>query len=100
MYIEGAYHHPTFLYESVGNVILFLLIILVVKRISKKNGIQFFSYFVGYGIVRFFVEGMRTDSLMLGSLRMAQIISLIFIVCGIAGILYIHFKREDKQVDE
>ena len=94
MYIEGAYHHPTFLYESLGNVLVFLLIIFVIKSISKRNGIQFFSYFIGYGIVRFIVEGMRTDSLMLGSLRMAQVISLIFIIVGIMGIVFIYMKKE------
>ena len=92
MYIENAYHHPTFLYESVGNVIVFLVIILLVRHFAKKNGTQFFSYFVGYGIVRFFVEGMRTDSLMLGPLRIAQVISLIFIAVGIGGMLYVHKK--------
>nr|WP_288160387.1 prolipoprotein diacylglyceryl transferase family protein [uncultured Sharpea sp.] len=75
-----------------GNVIVFLVIILLVRHFAKKNGTQFFSYFVGYGIVRFFVEGMRTDSLMLGPLRIAQVISLIFIAVGIGGMLYVHKK--------
>ena len=92
MYIENAYHHPTFLYESVGNVIVFLVIILLVRHFSRKNGTQFFSYFIGYGIVRFFVEGMRTDSLMLGPLRIAQVISLIFIAVGIVGMIYVYKK--------
>ncbi len=92
MYIENAYHHPTFLYESMGNVIVFLVIILLVRHFSRKNGTQFFSYFIGYGIVRFFVEGMRTDSLMLGPLRIAQVISLIFIAVGIGGMIYVYKK--------
>lgn len=90
MFIEGAYHHPTFLYESIGNIIAFLLIIFVVKKFQKHNGAQFFSYFVFYGIVRFFVEGMRTDSLMFGPIRMAQFISICFLFVGIIGIIYVH----------
>lgn len=96
MYINGAYHHPTFLYESVGNLIAFVLIIFVVRRLQKHEGIQFFSYFLFYGIVRIPVEGLRTDSLMLGSIRMAQLISIVFIVIGVIGIIYMH--RKGKQI--
>lgn len=92
MYIGGAYHHPTFLYESVGNVIAFLVIVFVIRKFQKHIGIQFFSYFVFYGIVRFFVEGMRTDSLMFGAIRMAQLISIVFFIAGIAGMVYVYFK--------
>ena len=94
MYIDGAYHHPTFLYESIGNIIAFLIIILVVKRFQKHVGVQFFSYFIGYGIVRFFVEGLRTDSLMLGPIRMAQLVSIVFLVVGLVGIVYVIKKGE------
>ena len=96
MYIEGAYHHPTFLYESIGNLIVFLVIIIVVKKKAQCTGEQFFSYFIGYGIVRFFVEGLRTDSLMLGPIRMAQLTSIAFIIAGVAGIYYLrnHQKRK------
>ena len=97
MYIDGAYHHPTFLYESVGNLCVFLIIILVVRHFAKHNGAQFFAYFIGYGIVRFFVEGLRTDSLMLGSIRMAQLTSVVFLAVGIAGMIYIHYKGTNKS---
>ncbi|WP_314794533.1 prolipoprotein diacylglyceryl transferase [Eggerthia catenaformis] len=88
MYIDGAYHHPTFLYESIGNIIVFLIIVFIIRHFASKKGMQFFAYFIGYGIVRFFVEGMRTDSLMIGSLRTAQLISIIFIITGIIGEIY------------
>ena len=88
MYIDGAYHHPTFLYESMSNIIVFLIIVLIIRHFASKKGMQFFAYFIGYGIVRFFVEGMRTDSLMIGSLRTAQLISIIFIIAGIIGEIY------------
>lgn len=98
MFIDGAYHHPTFLYESIGNIIAFLLIIFVVKKLQKHIGVQFFSYFVFYGIVRFFVEGLRTDSLMLGPIRMAQLTSIVFLVAGIIGMIYVHYKGQ-KVID-
>ena len=97
MYINGAYHHPTFLYESIGNVIAFCIIIFVLSRFQKHQGIQFFGYFLFYGIVRVFVEGLRTDSLMLGPIRVAQLISIIFILVGIGGMIYQHFKGKEMD---
>lgn len=102
MYIQGAYHHPTFLYESLGNIFSFLLIIFVIRKFQKHIGVQFFSYFVCYGVVRFFVEGLRTDSLMLGPIRMAQLISIVFIIVGLIGIIYVHQKgihKDEFQVE-
>ena len=93
MFIDGAYHHPTFLYESIGNVIAFLLIIFVIKKLQKHIGVQFFSYFVFYGIVRFFVEGLRTDSLMFGPIRMAQLISIVFFNCRSPWNLSMYIKK-------
>lgn len=95
MYINGAFHHPTFLYESVANLIAFILIVFVIRRFQKHEGIQFFSYFLFYGIVRFPIEGLRTDSLMLGPIRMAQLISVVFVVAGIVGIVYMHKKGKE-----
>lgn len=87
MYIAGEYHHPTFLYESVGNIIGFLLITFVYKKYGrKKRGDLAFAYITWYGMVRFIVEGMRTDSLMMGPLRVAQVVSLVGVVVGILGI--------------
>ena len=98
MYIQGAYHHPTFIYESIGNVIAFLIIIFVIRKFQKHTGMQFFGYFLLYGIVRFPVEGMRTDSLMLGPIRMAQLVSIIFVIIGILGMIYIH-RYGDKCIN-
>jgi phosphatidylglycerol:prolipoprotein diacylglycerol transferase len=99
MYINGAYHHPTFLYEAVGNLAVFIIIVFVVGRFQKYKGTQFYSYFIGYGIVRYFVEGLRTDSLMLGPIRMAQLTSIVFIVAGLVGIFY-SYKKGWKEVSE
>lgn len=62
MYIDGAYYHPTFLYESIWNFVGFLLL-LGLFMIRKRVGTVFLSYFIWYSIGRFFIEGLRTDSL-------------------------------------
>ncbi len=88
MCIDGVYHHPTFLYESVLNVIGFLLIYFVIRKFQTKQGEQFFSYFIWYGVIRFFVESLRTDSLFFMGLKMAQLTSIVFIVIGVIGFLW------------
>ncbi|MGL5978496.1 MAG: prolipoprotein diacylglyceryl transferase [Erysipelotrichaceae bacterium] len=88
MYIAGEYRQPTFLFEGIGNLIGFFLITVVYKRYGrKKRGDLMFAYIAWYGLVRLYVEGLRTDSLMLGDIRIAQLISLMFILIGILGIL-------------
>ncbi len=88
MYINGNYYIPTFLYESLLNIIGFALIYLVIKKISKHDGIEFFSYFIWYGIIRYFIEGMRTDSLYFMGIRTAQLTSIVFVLVGLAGMIY------------
>lgn len=83
MNIGGNYYQPTFLYESLWCFIGFI-ILLIVRRIKYiKIGQTTAIYLIWYGLGRFIIEGMRTDSLMLGSLRQAQIVSIIMIVVGI-----------------
>lgn len=97
MYIQGAYREPTFLYESLGNLVGFILIIFVVKRFSKlKRGDLVYAYMMWYGIIRLFVEGLRTDSLMFMGLRMAQLISIAFIIVGLVGTFGL-FRKIFKQ---
>lgn len=91
MYIDGAYYHPTFLYESVWNLIGFAVLILL--RPKLKIGQTILFYLIYYSAGRFFIEGMRTDSLMIGDvLRTAQVISVILIV--LAAVIWIY--REMK----
>lgn len=75
MNINGVYYNPTFLYESVWNVCVFIVLMILLRK-SKKNGIVFTTYIGLYSIGRFVIEGMRTDSLMLGNIRVAQLVSL------------------------
>lgn len=88
MYIAGQYREPTFLYESLLNLLGWVLITFVYRKHGrKKRGDLAFAYLCWYGVVRFWIETMRTDALMLGSLKMAQVVSLLFVAIGILGIL-------------
>lgn len=93
MYIDGAYRQPAFLIESGCNLIGWLLITFVYKKYGrKKRGDLAFAYLSWYGIVRVYVESMRTDALMLGPIKMAQAISLVGVLIGILGILGVFDK--------
>lgn len=97
MFIDGAYRTPTFLYESVLNILGFFLITFVYKRFSKiKRGDLVYAYLMWYGVTRFFVEGLRTDSLMFLNFRSAQLVSIIFVVVGILGTLGV-FRKSTKS---
>ncbi|SDJ87939.1 prolipoprotein diacylglyceryl transferase [Alkalibacterium thalassium] len=90
MNIDGSYYHPTFLYESVWNLIGFaILMTLRAKTKLFRRGEVFLSYLIWYGFGRFFIEGMRTDSLYIGGgLRVSQVLSLVLFVVGIGLIIY------------
>ncbi|MHC1685430.1 MAG: prolipoprotein diacylglyceryl transferase [Clostridiaceae bacterium] len=88
MLINGSYYHPTFLYESIWDIVICLVLLLILNKFKHINGFTLFSYFGLYSLGRFFVEGLRTDSLMLGPLRMAQVISIVFIVLSAVYLVY------------
>lgn len=91
-YENFQYFHPTFLYESLWNLCVFgLLMTLFFRYPQAKRGTLFLVYAVSYSLGRFWIEGLRTDSLMLGPLRIAQVVSLIEIAIGIAGLLWLYW---------
>jgi phosphatidylglycerol:prolipoprotein diacylglycerol transferase len=95
-----AYYHPTFLYESLWNLGVFaLLMFLFFKGQRLKVGTLFLTYMVAYSSGRFWIEGLRTDSLMLGFLRMAQVVSLTGIAIGAIGLFWLYgMKRSLPDV--
>ncbi|MFT4414209.1 prolipoprotein diacylglyceryl transferase [Fredinandcohnia humi] len=96
MYIGGKYFHPTFLYESLWNFVGFILLMLL-RRLNLRRGELFLTYIIYYSFGRFFIEGMRTDSLMLTEyLRMAQVISVVLIL---TAILIIWYRRKKGYAD-
>jgi phosphatidylglycerol:prolipoprotein diacylglycerol transferase len=92
MNIKGTYYHPTFLYESVWNIVGFILLMLLrAKDRLLLRGEVFLGYLAWYGLGRFFIEGMRTDSLYIGAFRVSQLLSLLLLVSSIGLIIYRRF---------
>ena len=90
---KGMTVHPTFLYESAWNLLIFILCNLF-EKYQKFNGEIFLWYVTGYGLGRFFVEGMRTDSLMLGPMRVSQVLAAVCVVAGVALIIFFRLKQK------
>ncbi len=98
MTINGIVYHPTFLYESCLNLIG-LIVLLVLRRNKKiKIGMLLSIYLMWYSIVRFFIESMRTDSLMFYSLKMAQVISIILFIVGL--VLFVYSYKKNKYYNK
>lgn len=92
VYIDhlDQWHQATFLYESTWNLIL-LAIVLILSHKKVKNGILLSVYFIGYGLGRFLIEGLRTDSLyVLPGIRVSQMLSLILIASGMVLLVLIN----------
>ncbi len=94
MYINGNYYIPAFLYESIWCLLGVIILLFFRRRHYCKIGEPLSFYLIWYGIGRFFIESMRTDSLMFASFKIAQIISLIMIIVGV--ILIIKFRKGSK----
>jgi len=90
--------HPTFLYESIADLIIFFILLYVRKhsRISFETSCVYFAL---YGTARFFIEGLRTDSLYIGhtGIRISQVLSLVFVVASLLYIAYARYKRIEKK---
>ena len=97
MYINHEYHHPTFFYESICCLIIFIILMFIRKFKSEKRGLIISIYLIMYGIIRFFIESLRTDSLMLFNFKVAQIVSIIMFITGIVLLIKIVRCKNDKQ---
>ena len=99
--IDGLWYQATFFYESFCNFILFGFLMYCYNGRKKSfDGFCVSVYFIGYGIIRFFIEGLRADSLYLGSFRISQVVSLLILLLGIGIILYhvYNAKKLGKKV--
>lgn len=92
--VNGEKVHPTFLYESIWNIGIFILLWIFRKK-KQYEGEVIVLYTILYSLGRFFIEGLRTDSLMIGPFRMAQVISLVGVIGGI--IVHIYLSKKSKQ---
>ncbi|KXT75742.1 prolipoprotein diacylglyceryl transferase [Streptococcus sp. DD12] len=98
MFIAGHYRQPTFLYESSWNLLGFLLVIACRHRFKAlKAGDLAGFYLIWYGLGRFVIEGMRTDSLMLAGIRVSQWLSALGILVGLIFLLYRHVYSPNTQ---
>ena len=98
MNIGGTYYIPTFFFESLWCLLGFILLLLFRRWKKNKIGMITSLYLIWYGIGRFFIEGLRTDSLMFFSLKVAQLVSLFMIISGI--ILFIICTKKSKNYKE
>ncbi len=89
--------HPTFLYESLWDLLVFIILLLVIDRLKKFDGVTTCWYFILYSIGRFFIEGLRTDSLYFNGLRSAQIVSILCVIGGIIGLIIIKSISTKKE---
>ena len=94
--------HPTFFYESVWNLLGFLIITFFVYRAKKFDGQIILSYLAWYGFGRFFIEGLRTDSLYLGNtgIRISQLLALLTFLFAVAAMIIIPVLKKKNAESE
>ena len=96
-YPSGIEVHPTFLYESLWNLLGFILLNVYSKK-KKFDGEIFFLYIGWYGLGRMFIEGLRTDSLYLGGLRISQWLAGACLIVAIVMLVYFHVVKKLRTV--
>ena len=96
--IDGKGYHPTFFYESIWCFLLFLFLIWFSNRRRSFRGQIICLYFMLYSVERFFVESLRTDSLMIGNLRQAQVISVVLFIAAL--LIYFYLKKTRSLVNK
>lgn len=96
-YTQYDLFHPTFLYESILDLLSFIILVYIYKKLgSKYKGLIFFAYLILYATIRFFTEKIRIDSaLYVGTIPIAQIVSVGLFIIGICGIIFV-FKRKNN----
>ena len=97
MHIDGVYYTPTFYYEFLACMILFIVLLFVRRAQYVKIGTITGLYLIGHGIIRFILEMTRTDALMLGGFRVAQIVTVVMFLVGI--IIVMINSRKNKFED-
>ena len=95
---ENAWFQATFFYESLWNFIGFGILLFVYNKI-KQTGVTTASYLIWYGIGRLWIEGLRSDSLYIGStgIRVSQLLSLLLVVAGIIILSINIYKRKKRK---
>jgi len=95
-FMQASFFHPTFLYESLWNLMVFALLLLVWHKFPhRRAGTLVMLYLIGYSLGRFWIEGLRTDSLMFGGIRVAQLVSAVSIVAGMVGLWWLYIRKNN-----
>jgi phosphatidylglycerol:prolipoprotein diacylglycerol transferase len=90
-YTQYDYFHPTFLYESLWDLLVFIVLVAFLRgRLRSRPGAVFFAYIGLYSIGRFVIEGLRLDSFWLGGVRVPQVASVVGVVVAIAGLIWVN----------
>ena len=91
---QGAYYHPTFLYESVWNLVGFILLHFISKK-RKYDGQIALMYVAWYGLGRAMIEGLRTDSLWWGNFRVSQVLAAASCLIAVVALIVLAFRPHD-----
>jgi phosphatidylglycerol:prolipoprotein diacylglycerol transferase len=93
-YLQQTHFHPTFLYESLWNFSVFLFLLWVRRKKGIIRGDVFLAYLMLYSFGRFWIEGLRTDSLMFAGFRIAQVVSLFLIIFASLALVQHHREKQ------
>ena len=97
--IDGVWHYSTFFYESFCDLIICICLFFMLRKTNTK-GTVFATYLISYGVVRALIEGIRGESLMIGSsgIRVSQLLSILLVVAGIVLLCVLLFKNRHKKL--
>ncbi|MBQ9833821.1 MAG: prolipoprotein diacylglyceryl transferase [Bacilli bacterium] len=98
MNIGGFYYHPTFYYEFLWCVAGFIILLILRRRKYLKVGQLTSTYFMWYSVGRFFIESLRTDSLMLGGFKVAQLVSVLLFLIALGAMMIISRKGKFEDL--
>jgi phosphatidylglycerol---prolipoprotein diacylglyceryl transferase len=94
-YITDQFFHPLFLYEALGNGLIFLILWLLRRQLT--SGRLFFAWLLLYNLMRFFIEFLRIDSTFLGSVRLNSITSGVLALAGLVGLIILHVRKSSQN---
>lgn len=96
--INGStWHMATFFYESCWDIAVFVILWFILRKRSKVYGVVTLWYFILYGVGRYFIEGLRTDSLMLGSIRISQLLSLLLVLFSAVILCFLAARKHIRK---
>ena len=99
-YLSQSYFHPTFLYESLWDILIFLVLFFAVRKLAAKylvktDGVIFLSYLFFYSLGRIFIESLRTDSVLdISGVPVAILVSVLMLLISLSALIYLYLKNK------